>query len=340
MQSPVSASGSPPAHVTLMAPGLFALPGAESPVTTTIAALRRLLARADSVPLIPSGLEARQFALFGVRAEPGRDLPVAAVTRIADMGIVDNDWWIRADPVYLEARRDGLVLHAGLELTATEAGQLVSELNESLAPDGWLLRAPRPDRWYLKPPAAAAITTTPLAEARGHDIHPLLPQGPDYKAWHTRLNELQILLHTSSTNAAREAQGKLPANSVWFWGGGRLPRLDGSGWSKVWAADPLTLGLARLAGIPARHPPLGAEADGWQAAGRTLVVLGDLRGETGAIQQVSRIWLEPLLRMIHHGQLASLTLLSDHGPEFRYLRRHRWRLWRRDRPLPAWRAVA
>jgi len=73
----------------------------------------------------------RLFALFGIAPEAGQDLPVAAVTRVADMGVIDREWWIRADPVYLEAGHDSLVLHAGLGLTPDEAAQLVAELNES-----------------------------------------------------------------------------------------------------------------------------------------------------------------------------------------------------------------
>ncbi len=188
-------------QVTLYVPGLFAGPAAP-------AMLLRLLARADQWPGGPEGDAERLFAFFGIAPQAGQDLPVAAVTRVADMGVIDRDWWIRADPVYLEPGRDSLVMHAGLGLTPEEAGQLLTELNESLAQDGWLLMAPRPERWYLKPPAAAAITTTPLAFANGRNLHPLLPQGRDRKTWHTRLNEIQILLHTSPVNVARAARGQ------------------------------------------------------------------------------------------------------------------------------------
>ncbi len=321
-------------QVTLVAPGLFK--GTEAEAGAPAAFLQRLLARADHEPRSITGFEARLFDLFGVLPEPGRDLPVAAVTRVADMGVVDNNWWIRADPVYLEPRRDSLILRAVSGLSAGEAERLAAELNESLALDGWLLRAPHPQRWYLKPPAEAEIVTTALADTVGRDIAPLLPRGPGHKAWHTRLNELQILLHTSPVNAERETQGRLPANSVWFWGGGRLPRLGETRWSAVWANDPLSLGLARLAGVPAQPLPPGIER-GWpRDAGQQLIVLTGPGDDHGHTRQLAKTWLEPLCAAVHRGDLDSLALLSDSGPQFRYCRRHRLRLWRRQRPLPAW----
>lgn len=323
----------PTRQVTLLAPGLFKGADAEAGAPATF--LQRLLARADHEPRSITGFEARLFELFGVIAEPDRDLPVAAVTRVADMGVVDNDWWIRADPVYLEPRRDSLILRATSELSAGEADRLAAELNESLTLDGWLLRVPHPQRWYLKPPAGTEIATTALADAIGRDIAPLLPRGPDHKAWHTRLNEFQILLHTSQVNTEREAQDRLPANSVWFWGGGRLPLLGETRWSGVWANDPLSLGLARLAGIPAQPLPSGI-GHGWpQGEGQQLIVLTGPGDDREFVRQMSETWLEPLGAAVHRGDLDSLAVLSDSGPQFRYCRRHRLRLWRRQRPLPA-----
>src|SRR4030066_31854 len=156
-----------------------------------------------------------------------------------------------------------------------ETQRLVAELNEPLAQAGWLLKAPRPERWYLKPPAAAAITTTPLAAANGRNVQPLLPQGPDRKARHTRLNEIQILLYTSPVNAAREARGLLPANSVWFWGGGGPAPPGGGGWTRVSSDDPLCLGLARLAGVSSGPLPAnGKELLAHPGGGEQLLMLG------------------------------------------------------------------
>jgi len=343
-------SSTPPRQVTLYIPGLFAGPTAPSAeLRTGPEPLLRLLARANQLPGGAEGDTQRLFALFGIVPQAGQDLPVAAVTRVADMGVIDREWWIRADPVYLEPGRDSLVMHAGLGLTPAEAERLVAELNESLAQDGWLLEAPRPERWYLKPPAAATITTTPLAAANGRNVHPLLPKGADHKTWHMRLNEIQILLHTSPVNVAREARGALPANSVWFWGGGRLPQPGAEEWVRVSADDPLSLGLARLAGVPSSPVPMSsAELLAQPGSGEQLLVLGlpspilsqaDAEAWQGALGQLINDWLTPLVAEVHAGALDELTLVSDAGANFRYRRLHRWRFWRRARPLATYRTA-
>lgn len=329
-------------QLTLFIPGLFAEASAPK-------LLQRLLARADALPGAADGATNRLFALFGITAEADHDLPVAAVTRVADMGVVDSEWWVRADPVHLAPSRDGLVLSANLDLSQTEADQLAAELGEALAVDGWRLRAPHPRRWYLKPPREPRIVTTALAQVAGRDVRPFLPKGPDGKAWHTHLNEIQILLHTSPVNAAREARGLLPANSVWFWGGGRLPQPGAVRWTRLWSDEPQALGLARLAGVPGGPVPVNpSELLTALAGGAQLLVLAlpvpilsqtDADAWQAAMQALTDRWLAPLLAAVHTGKLRSLTLVSDSGPQFQYRRAHRWRFWRRPRSLAAYRSA-
>jgi hypothetical protein len=180
-------------------------------------------------------------------------------------------------------------------------------------------------------------------------VHPLLPQGADRKAWHTRLNEIQILLHTSPVNAAREARGVLPANSVWFWGGGRLPQAGAVRWTQLWSNEPLAQGLARLAGVPSGPLPAnGAELLAQSGGGEQLLVLGlpvpilsqaDAEVWQAALERLAHDWLTPLMDGVHAGTLTELTLLSDTGASFRYRRLHRWRFWRRPRPPAVYRAA-
>jgi len=297
-------------------------------------AIRQMFARADREPMDPIGFEARLMAVFGVEVMSDQDWPVAPVTRLADMGVADQDWWIRADPVYLEPRRDSLVLQSGLKLRQDDADRLVAELNAAMNGEGWRIKAASPERWYLKPPNAPEIRTTPLRAARGRDVHDLLPRGPDWKTWHTRLSEFQILMHTSPVNAEREANGLLPANSVWFWGGGRLPAPKPDQWARIWTEDPLGLGLARLAGIPVSsgQPDMGV----WKsvASGQFLIIAPEDPLSPGGRGSESKPpvweqWLEDLLQAVHGGNVDSLTLIPDEGPIYHYRRPYRWRFWRR-----------
>jgi hypothetical protein len=316
-------------QVTLLLAGLSHV-GADA--DRHVPALAALLARADALAALPPGIEERLFRLFGIAIPEGQDLPIAAVTRLADMGVVDREWWIRADPVYLEPGRDSLVLHP-VQLTPSEATELVDEVSDSLVPDGWLLRAPHPQRWYAKPPQAPTLVTTPLADAVGRDIRELLPRGLDGKAWHTRLSELQILLHTARANAAREGRGERPANSVWFWGGGRLPPPATAPWNQVWSDEPLALGLARLCAVPAG--PLPADAGQWLAAlpdGKQLLVV-DVHHPARTLDALNEQWIAPLRRAVANGRLTELHVLADDGPQYCCRRAQRLRFWRRPRPL-------
>lgn len=336
-------------RLALLVPGLFG-PAGEQGGERRFAALETLLARADRREHAVAGFEARLFDLFGVTRPPNGDWPVAAVTRIVDAGVVDNDWWMRADPVHLHATASGLILTdaAELKLTLQEASELVAELMEVFTADGWLFKAAHPQRWYLRPLTPPEIRTHALPDIIGRDIHSYLPYGADAKAWHTILNEIQILLHTSNVNQAREARGELPVNSLWFWGAGRLPQLGRTDWTRVWSDEPLGLGLARLAGIPGATAS-DAPARWLQAAGSQLVILDQARRPAGYgneaawvdwIHDINERWIAPALQALKLNAIQQLTLYTDSGAEFTLRSRTLRRWWRRRQPLGHYRQVA
>ncbi len=344
----IAALPDPHPNLSLFVPGLFGLPSATEP-PPALPALETWLARSEPQPAAGRGFESVLFALFGAEMPMDGDLPVAAVTRVLDLGVIDTGWWMRADPVHLHPQRDRLVLTDSrlLDLTQDEASRLVAEIMEHYKADGWLLKAARPGRWYLKPPRAPRIATTPLAEVVGRDIHPYLPRGADDKAWHTRLNEMQILLHTSRVNEERERRGQLPVNSLWFWGGGRLPAIQPMGWSGLWSEEPLGLAFARLAQVPSHALP--ADYEGWRrqapAGGTHLAVLDDLRqpleyGDTAAwgtaLAALDRRWIAPLFAAVREGALVQATLITDTGHQFPLSRTQARRWWRWRRPLASY----
>jgi hypothetical protein len=325
--------------------------------TPAVSALETLLARADRIELpradytpAPGGLfEARVFTLFNIAVEMGTDLPVAAVTRVADgskwSGERDNAWWLRADPVYLQPQGGGLVLYAGpdLGLTQEQSRALVDEILQVFAADGWTLEAPTPQRWYLRLATPPDIQTSALACVIGRDIHPHLPAGKDAPAWHVVLNEIQILLHTSGVNVERESRGLAPINSLWFWGGGRQPSVPAVNWTQIWSHEPLSRGLAQLASIALM--PLPADATHWLAqatAGLHLLVLEPevlMSGEQDPdvwqefMARMEQGWIAPLVSAVKTGELHSITLYAERGPGFRITRKTLGRWWRRRHPL-------
>ncbi len=275
--------------------------------------LGRLIARGKQTEnTLHAGTDSLLFELFGLEIEQGKDIPAAAVTRLLDLGVVDKGWWLRADPVHLAPGRTGLLMVANreLELTSAESEALAREITDAVLEEGWILKAPNPHRWYLKPAHTPEITTTPLDVLMGRDIDAYLPAGKDAKNWHTRLNEIQILLHTSQINVEREADDKLPVNSVWFWGGGTLPQLNSTSWTSLWSDDVLSLALARLSDTNSQKIPSPLKE--WPelaSAGNHLMVI-DQDQLLRDMQESEQNLAEVLRKALEQNELDRLTVYS------------------------------
>lgn len=334
----------------LVLPGLLG-PVADADAVASLAprlpALERILARARIRGDGAAGGEGSVCAAFAIDGPPW---PVAALSRLGeDDGAAagDDGWWLRVDPVHLRVDTDHARLFGPqvLALTAAEAGALVARLNDQLGDDP-AIEAPAPGRWYLRLGHAPALDTWPLPVVAGRNVNPFLPAGADAPSWRGWLTEIQMLLHDAPVNAEREAAGRLPANSVWPWGGGARPR-TATAPARVIAADPLTRGLARLAGAAAV-----ADADGAALregpAGTTLVadfgareplVHGEIDAWLEAVARLEHTWLAPALAALRAGRLQRLELEAGDGRRFTLARRDLLRLWRRDRGWHRWLAA-
>lgn len=293
-------------------------------------ALATLLARADRAPFgsVDWSLDRCLFALFGVQSGSA-GLPVAAVTRVADGGAPDGGWWLRVDPVRMVPSWENLVMlgNDDLELTMGEARALAEELVPLFAEFGGRLEVGHPKRWYLRLPTPPRLETTPLTEVVGRSIEAHLPYGDDRSEWHRLLNEVQMQLHASPINRAREGRGEPAVNSVWFWGGGSLPAAVSAPWTRVQGADPVTAGLAKLAGVG--FGPVAQNADAWLASagpGEHLVVL-----EPNNAEQWEAQWFAPLQRALKRRSVRQVTLVPCDGARYVATPRTMLRLWRRPR---------
>lgn len=321
-------------------------PVSAAPALGVAPALETLLARGDRSAL--SGDVTQEmliFHLFGLSPSAAADLPVAAVTRLADGGEVDDAWWLRADPVSLLPQGGGLILQSAsdLGLTLLQARDLVNEILQVFADDGWHLEAPVAHRWYLRPAKTPSLQTTPLARVTGRDIHPHLPTGKDAKAWHVAMNEIQILLHTAGVNVERESRGQAPINSLWFWGGGQRPVLPPVTWDHLWSDEALSRGLGMIAELVRRPLPNGA--GDWleqAAAGQHLLVMdadtlrlrgGEAEARAEFFMRLEQTWIAPLVAAVKSGDLDSVTLHDAAGRRFQLTRKDLGRWWRRRRPL-------
>lgn len=333
----------------LLVPDLWPPPAIEDACRgLRLPGLESLLGKGTVVQSESESVEGWLFHHFG--CPRAGDWPVAPVTLLADGADPGRDFWLRADPVFLRADGAHLVLadSAAFRISPDEAGALAQALNRHFRDDALEFQPLRPDRWYLRLPAAPAMTTRSLHEAAGRSVDGCLPAGPDALRWHRLLNEVQMALHGHPVNESREERGEVPVNSVWFWGGGALPEALSSPLSGVWSDEPLAAGLARLAGITAR--PLPGSAETWlgeaaAADGEVLLVLeglraparlGDAFGWRETVQALERSWFAPLAAGLQAKRLAGMTVtspgearcceLSVDAADF-------WKFWRGPRRL-------
>ncbi len=312
-------------------------------------ALQGLLARGDRIASGVDGREAELRRLFdgvsGSRADPDIEFPVAALTLYSDSGRRPEGYWLRADPVHIEAGRDRLIMTGGegLELGADEARALCDEINTHLAGEGMYLIAPTPARWYFRWPQAPELCFEPLTDVIGDDLFHHMPGGEAGRDWRRRLNEIQMLMHASPVNHARREQGRVEVSGVWIWGGGVLPDARGCAFSAVWSDDPLTRGIALNAGLtPAATPAL---ATAWLSAagpGAHLLTidtlqaplqLGDLETWRARLASLQRDWIAPLADALRDRGIDRLIISAAAGAEYHVTRRALRRWWRRTRPL-------
>jgi hypothetical protein len=302
-------------------------------------ALETLLARGRREPCPADGVEAALCEALGIARQ--QDWPLAPITLAADGGEPGDAYWLRADPVHLRVMRDRIALadSESVGLSRAEADALAETVGRHFGTDFSPL-AVQPQRWYLRLPEAARLTTTPLSVAVGRDIDPLLPQGPDAMRFRSRLNELQMLLHEHPVNQAREARGELPVNSLWLWGGGQLPASPGIP-LPVYASNAEARALAAFCGARVHALPAHLDAQLLKIDGVILLdgltrsgQVGDAYGWREALRELEQHWFLPLRDMLRRIGPQGLRLVDPvNGMALHLHASDAWRWWRRPRCL-------
>ena len=234
-----------------------------------------------------------------------------------------------------------------LAITAAETEALATAFNSTFAAEGLQLEALHPDRWYLRLPTDPGLRTEPLFQVIGRDVGPRLPHGPAGRRWCALLTEMQMLFHQHPVNRMREERNQPLINSVWFWGGGACPTRADAPATGLYANDPLTQGLARLA--DAAISPLPERAEDWLDAAQDeadrLVVLettrfdpvdDDFSAWIEHVAQLERDWFTLCQRRLRTGALKTLHFYPGNGRVYTLTGAARWQFWRQPRPLSAY----
>lgn len=192
--------------------------------------LARLLARL--VPTVRQGSD--EFALstpheralataLGWRGDDGM-LPWAA--RLAaidgiDVGGSDTAWGL-ITPVHWEVASDHVVLvdPAALELGEVESRALLNSARPLFDDAGWRVEYGAPLRWYAAHDSLRELACASPDRVIGRSVDLWMPADARVARIRRLQSEVQMLLYTDATNAAREAKGALAVNSFWLSGCG------------------------------------------------------------------------------------------------------------------------
>ncbi len=249
----------------------------------------------------------------------------------------DHCWVMRVDPCFMAADRDQLVLleSANIDLSHQEAIQLVDEINSFFQPyieeSFWRLElaADRssPLSWFLRSSKPINVHTQPTSNVKGRSIKPFLLKGENQSSWLKLFNEFQMVLHQSEVNLRRKQQGKLPVNSVWFWGAGKLikpsEQTAQTNLKTVYSNDPIVKGLSVMAHFNIHDLPHNLdELFMVKSTTDTVVIMdhlaepvrnGDVYAWVDMMQLFEKSWLEPSLKALQSGRLDQLTFLTPAG---------------------------
>jgi hypothetical protein len=275
-------------------------------------------------------MAAGRAARLGAWFELGRsELAAAPLTRLLDATDAADGRWLRADPAHVAAdiATARLLACGGLGVTPEERQAFERTLKPLFGDGGLEFSAPHPDRWYVRMRGDAELPVcAPPEQAVGGDLAECLPSGPAGARFRHLLNEAQMLLHQHPVNQRRSERDAAAVNSLWFWGGGVLPKQVASGFGMVASIDPVVAGLARLGRVALTDARRWADVPMREGA-----LLADLQ-ELDA-RAAHDDWLAPALDAVRSGRLPALDVALPDGRTYRAERGQRWRFWRRARAL-------
>lgn len=304
---------------------------------------------------LPPGSDTGILTIFGNdpwKCYTGRSPLEAAATGIQ---LKPGDVGYRCNMVSLE---DGdmpfgekkILSHSGGSIEGEESIQLVEYLFahpdfKALAEEAGMIVYPAPSFRHIAVQSQADITGIQLIPPHDHlgeVIGPILPSGCPNAAVLTKLMEVSNqVLDDHPINQARRAEGKLPANGVWFWAEGTGVALDSfvekyGRKGSVISAVPLCQGIARLGGLKVTEVEGATGELDTNYAGKVEAALkdlaegcdftavhleapdecthnGDTEGKLQAIEWLSSRIVAPLVEgMDKAGYDYRILIISDH----------------------------
>ncbi len=185
---------------------------------------------AHTVPVgLPPGSDVANLSVFGYDPRScytGRS-PLEAISMGVTLG--PDDVAFRMNLVTLKPRGSAIFMQdfsAG-HISSPEAKELVETLQRELG-NGEIEFYPGVGYRHLMVWRGGedGMRTVPPHDITGKSVTDALPTGDGADRLNNIMNHAQMVLHGHPVNQQRKDRGDLPANSVWLWGHGTLPRIQ------------------------------------------------------------------------------------------------------------------
>ncbi len=298
-------------------------------------ALEQVLARGRACRIEAGTAGHLRFALFGL--ETDNALPVAALTHVSDRKETLNDeyYWLRCDPVTMRADMTKVFMtsHGFADFDPDERNEIENCVRAVLMEEKVDLHTDHPERWCIALREPLQFEFTPLDDALGMDVANTLPTPPEARSWRRILNEIQVALHNCPVNIQRRQCGKQEINSVWFWGGGFIPRATSNDLiDTVYSNHPVTRGLAIINDCRLKKQRMASHGN-FSRDGRSVLVDWVTQSQYAkeGLEQLEALTRQ-LLKAADLGEI-SLAFFDGSGEGRLYDRNARRRFWRRKAPL-------
>ncbi len=315
-------------RLTLLAPGCFsALAHAQdAPIQQN---------RAQNTPeindskVLSTATQSYEQALAEVLHQPVPSLgqlPIAQHRFLFDTDKKAPQHCVCAELVHLQADKDNarLLPMQSLALSDDDSNQLIQALNDLIQADGMEVIRTKPNSYYLTGMDASHLDSWPAHAVANGKIANYLPRKSEAGDWRRLITEVQMLFYSHPVNQSRAANGQLPINAMWFWGGEQLHEYQTVNELQLIANDAFACGYGKSIGVPT----LRADEFLWPQDtseikySETVVVdlgvysawlCGDQDALLKAKKDLHDQWIAPAQNAVANGALAEFILDGCEG---------------------------
>jgi len=190
-------------------------------------AQRGKMGRVLTVPEgLPPDSSIANLSLLGY--DPRKFFPGRGPLEASSRGIIlqEGQWAFRCNLVTISEDGKRLLDYSGGHITTEEARELFLMLDQKLGGNRFRFYPGVSFRGLLIVNGLdGEVLTTPPHDIMGMEVESFLPQGEGSETLKELIKEARDLLKEHPLNLKRIQEGKLPANGIWPWGGGKRPNL-------------------------------------------------------------------------------------------------------------------